>query len=300
MAANGELRRMSPGVYVRPDAWNGLDARSRHLLLIQAVAPRLPQDVALSHLSAAAARGLAHIGRWPERVQVSPRRGARHEIAGVSVRRSLSPRTDSSAAPDRFLGVEVADLVETALGAVLVAPFASAVVLLDDALRRGVDRAAVARSAEHLVNRGRVHVGRVLASSDVRHESVGESYCAARLVELGFDEVEPQHVFRLGDGSTARVDFWMPSLGVVVEFDGRQKYEDASMLHGRSGGDAVWAEKLREDRLRALPEVRGFVRITWWHLVDPERLRALFRQHGVWSRCVERGAERRAGQGSML
>lgn len=295
MAANGDLRRMSPGVYVRPDEWDALDPRGRHLLLIQAVAPRLPHDVALSHLSAAAVRGLAHVGRWPERVQVSPRGGARHEIAGVSVRRTLMPRIESGTASDRFLGVPVADLVETALGAALDAPFAAGVVLLDDALRRGVDRAAVASAADRLVSRGRVHVERVLAASDVRHESVGESYCAARLVELGFDEVEPQHVFRLEDGSTARVDFWMPSLGVVVEFDGRQKCEDASMLHGRSGADAVWAEKLREDRLRALPEVRGFVRVTWWHLVDPERLDALFRQHGVRPRRA--GG---AGQGSVL
>lgn len=271
-------------MYVRPDDWDGLDARGRHLLLVQAVAPKLPPRVALSHLSAAAVRGLAHIGPWPERVQVSPRGFSRHEIAGVSVRRPVPSLGERRAPPDSFLGVEVADAVETALGAILDAPFVAAVVLLDAALCGGVDRAVLTSSAEQLVVRGRRHVERVMSVSDVRHESVGESYCAARLSELGFDRAEPQHEFRFDDGATVRVDFWMPSLGIVVEFDGRQKYEDASMLHGRNGADAVWAEKVREDRVRALPQVRGFVRVTWWHLVDPERLRALFRQHGVSTR----------------
>jgi hypothetical protein len=78
-----------------------------------------------------------------------------------------------------------------------------------------------------------------------------------------------------------RVDFWLPRQGIVIEFDGRRKYEDPEMLRGRTGAEAVWTEEQREDRVRTRPEVNGFVRVYWEHLVVPDRLRSLFRQHGV-------------------
>lgn len=53
------------------------------------------------------------------------------------------------------------------------------------------------------------------------------------------------------------------------------------MLGERSPAEAVWQEKVREDRLRSFPDVRTVVRPTWWHLIDPDRLGALFRQHRV-------------------
>ncbi|MCL9665216.1 hypothetical protein L2091_08250 [Curtobacterium albidum] len=112
---------------------------------------------------------------------------------------------------------------------------------------------------------------------------MGESWFAAHAGQLGLRDLVPQHVFVAPDGTIDRVDFWLPREGVVVEFDGRQKYDDPDMLQGRSASDVVWAEKIREDRLRARPEVRTVVRPRWWHLLDPERLRALFRTHGV--RC---------------
>ncbi|MDY1004863.1 hypothetical protein [Curtobacterium sp. CFBP9011] len=83
------------------------------------------------------------------------------------------------------------------------------------------------------------------------------------------------------DGTIRRVDFWISSLGVVLEFDGQQKYVDPTMLAGRDAAQVLWQEKIREDQLRALPEVRTVIRVTWWHLAEPERLRALLRQHGV-------------------
>ena len=61
------------------------------------------------------------------------------------------------------------------------------------------------------------------------------------------------------------------------------------MLHGRTPEDTACDEKRREDRgrarredrVRARREVNGFVRVYWEHVQHPERLRALFREHGV-------------------
>ena len=80
-------------------------------------------------------------------------------------------------------------------------------------------------------------------------------------------EAEQQVVIRDHDGRfVARVDFLLPALRVVVEFDGAVKYE------GADGRNALIREKRREDALRAL----GYrvVRLTWSDLRRPERVLA--------------------------
>ena len=58
----------------------------------------------------------------------------------------------------------------------------------------------------------------------------------------------------------ARVDFLVTGTNVVVEFDGRMKYD--------SGDPGIlWAEKKREDALRRLGYV--VVRLTWADLERP-------------------------------
>lgn len=160
--------------------------------------------------------------------------------------------------------------------------FANGLVMVDAALRLGHTTAEqISARLPAPGRRGSVRAASVLRCASGRRESAGESYTAARMIEIGAPFFEEQHEFRGADGILDRVDFWLPELGVVIEFDGRQKYEDPAMTQGRAGRDVLWDEKRREDRIRARPEVRGFIRVTWWHLVDPDRLRALFRQHGI-------------------
>jgi very-short-patch-repair endonuclease len=105
----------------------------------------------------------------------------------------------------------------------------------------------------------------VIERADGRHESAGESRTAWLLHRLGH-RVRPQVVIQDVDGTfVGRVDFLLdvPDARVVVEFDGMLKYE--------SPGD-LRAEKLREDRLRAM----GYeiVRLTWADLGSPDAVRA--------------------------
>ena len=92
------------------------------------------------------------------------------------------------------------------------------------------------------------------------HESVGESRCAVTLA-LGGVVLEPQVDIRDASGHlVGRVDFLVTGTNVIVEFDGRVKYE--------SGDPSVlWAEKRREDALRRLGYV--VVRLTWADLERP-------------------------------
>lgn len=105
---------------------------------------------------------------------------------------------------------------------------------------------------------------------DERHESPGESLTAFVLHTLGYD-FEPQFcpgTYGAG-GQPERVDFRITGTMVVIEFDGRVKYE-AKDSEGAS--QLLFLEKQREDRIRD----GGYqvVRLTWADLYKPELVRA--------------------------
>lgn len=145
----------------------------------------------------------------------------------------------------------------------------SFLVPADDALRRGlVTRADLAVAVDALGRRhGAAGVRAVLGWCDPRHESPGETLLSHVLRAAGH-QVEPQFVVpgterwtRAGRGY--RVDLRLTGTRVLVEFDGRVKYEDRQ---------ALWEEKLREDRIRSQGWV--VVRVTMADLRDPAALRA--------------------------
>ena len=80
----------------------------------------------------------------------------------------------------------------------------------------------------------------------------------------------PQLEVLLDGRVIARVDFAWPAEGVVLEFDGKEKYLKY-LRPGESVTDAVLREKRREDLIR---EVTGWtvIRVVWADLADPRRL----------------------------
>lgn len=83
-------------------------------------------------------------------------------------------------------------------------------------------------------------------------ESPLESLTALALHMLGIHDFKQQIVFITGDGWTHyRVDFFIPSLGVIIEADGWGKYRDP---------DDLRQEKRREDFLRQYYPV---IRVEW-------------------------------------
>jgi hypothetical protein len=112
---------------------------------------------------------------------------------------------------------------------------------------------------------------RVAALASPLAESAGESYSRAAFELLGFDQPVLQHVFHDQDGFIGRADCWWPQQRVVGEFDGTAKYLDAAVRGDTSAEEAVYREKLREDRIRGLG--LGFVRWGWADVENPERLK---------------------------
>jgi very-short-patch-repair endonuclease len=71
------------------------------------------------------------------------------------------------------------------------------------------------------------------------------------------------------------VDFLWRDWKVVGEFDGKLKY-GRELREGEDPGEAVFREKIREDRLRELGYI--VVRWVWDDLRQPERLAARIRR----------------------
>lgn len=272
-----ELVRVRHGVYVERAPWEALDGRAKHLVRMRAVTPLLPTGAVFALESSAAVHGVPRLEPWTERVHaVVPSLEQDVHRVGLTMHAGSTGRAAS-----RFWGVEFASLAWTAVEVGRRGTLCSAVVAIDHALRSGIALTELEEICDRVGPWGSIRLEHAFAIADARHESVGESFFAARAAELGCQDLEPQHEFVNADGSVDRVDFWLPRHGVVLEFDGRQKYEDPSMLAGRAPRDVLWEEKRREDRVRARPEVRRFIRADWSHLVDRERLRAVFRHHGV-------------------
>jgi hypothetical protein len=120
-----------------------------------------------------------------------------------------------------------------------------AIMAADAALREQcIDPRLVRAALEQAIGWPGVRQARaVLALADPRAESPLESVLRLRLHEDGFPRPEPQYlvVDRL-HGRTYYVDLLLPEQRLVLEADGRGKYLD----------DALWEEKKRETRLRAL------------------------------------------------
>ena len=145
----------------------------------------------------------------------------------------------------------------------------SFLVPADDALRRGLVTAAeLATAVDGLGRRhGAAGVRAVRDWCDSRHDSPGETL-VAHLLRLAGHDLEPQFVVPdtqrwTPGGRGYRADLRLRGTRVLVEFDGRVKYE---------GRQVLWDEKVREDRIRSLGWV--VVRVTMADLRDPAAVRA--------------------------
>ncbi|MEO7268602.1 MAG: type IV toxin-antitoxin system AbiEi family antitoxin domain-containing protein [Knoellia sp.] len=138
----------------------------------------------------------------------------------------------------------------------------SGVASADRALHSGLVTPEALRQAAEVLAPFR-HGSRAMAMvafADGLRESVGESRCAVVLTTAGLI-VDAQVEIRDSTGHlVGRADFVVRGTNVIVEFDGRLKYD--------SGDPGVlWAEKKREDALRRLGYV--VVRLTWADLERP-------------------------------
>lgn len=279
LVRRGEWVRLGRGVYLDGRLPEG--AAARHRLSIRAALARLGRPAVVSHESAAVLHGMSLWGVRLDRVHVTRRPPAWND-SRAELRVHVAGLRDDEVTT--IGGISVTTPVRTLLDLARSLPFEKAVVALDGALHRGVvsDQQLRERLVDIAATKGCRAAARAVAFSDSRSESVGESRSRIVLHRLGLAPSDLQHEIRTADGRfLGRADFAWERERVVGEFDGRVKY-GRLLRPGQDPGDAVFAEKRREDEIRA--EDWSFVRWTWADIGAPQQLaqrlqRALGRSH---------------------
>lgn len=260
----GVLARVCRGGYVEARRLSAAGPEEAHRLRTRAVLATAPHSFAASHQSAAALLGLPLLARDLELVHVMRRSGTGHGRRRDAFH--VHPCPGERADFRRVDGAWSVGPVAAVLGAVMACSQIGAQGVADAALRGAVVTKAELEEAAQALGRvrGAPRARHTISRADPSAESLGESGLRVILQILGY-RVLPQFVVTDKGEFVARVDFYLPELGVVVEFDGAVKYE------GIIGRDALVREKLREDRLRRLGY--GVVRVTWAQLYRPELIR---------------------------
>lgn len=282
--ASGEWHRIRQGAYCDGPSWRAATAEQRHLILAQAVLRTTPGEVALSHTTALLAHG---VDVW----------GA--DLSRVHVTRLDTGSKRCEPDVDHHVGTIDADEVELVHGRpVVVLPRS----VVEHAGVTGVEAGLV--SADHALHAaacsseelrdfherfghwpGQQRVNVVVHNMDGRSESVGETRGRWLFRRTGLPA--PQLQFAVYDELgllVGRTDYWWEEQRVFGEFDGRVKY-GRLLRPGELPGDAVFREKVREDRLRLALDARCG-RLTWADLGSPratgERFAHLLGVRPLW------------------
>lgn len=255
----GKLTRIRRGAYADAQLWRSLDHVGRHLLLCRAVLASLTPPVALSHASAAVAHGLPVWGVDLGRVHVTrPVHGQGRREAGVVHHVGALPENQVL----EVSGLTVTRADRTVLDLARVSSFESGVVTADAALQRELTTPGelLALHSDMLDWPGARVAGRVIAFADRLAESPGESRSRVLFHVHGLPTPRLQVEIR-ANGRPYRVDMLVEEAMTVFEFDGRLKYRMGASENPRELESILWAEKRREDDIRA--EGYRFGRITW-------------------------------------
>lgn len=250
----GLVARVCRGVYTSP----GVLPDEEHRRVLARAALRTYEDAVLVGASAVAAHGipLFEVPVLPGDIARPISREARTAELRIRPLRHAVVETDWGQATDlatSLLQLTLDRGVVTGVASIDAALHSGAVTV--DALHGALGRVSTWPHS----SRGRC----ALAWADARSESLGESVTRAILRGAGF-RVDAQVAIADREGVVfARADLGIEDTHVLLEFDGKVKYADG-------GADALFREKKREDRIRALGYV--VIRVTWADLFHPERI----------------------------
>jgi hypothetical protein len=281
----GLEHRVSRGVYLPSESWQGLHARERHLLLARSVAETRRFTPVLSHWSAAAVHGLPVLGEWPAVVHMTSgvTSGGRSRNGVVKHSRALN-----DADVVELDGLTVTSAERTVIDLAASSSFVAGVVTADAALHVPRKHAhdpltTAARLLESwnrmLPFRGHRRAFEAIEFAVLKADSPLESVSRVTMREIGCPQPELQVSFFDRGGFVAEVDFCWTGFRAVGEADGESKYLDPGLRGGRTAEQVVLDEKYREDRLRAL----GLTPARWnWRTArDPAALRAKLEAAGL-------------------
>lgn len=267
----GRWRRLCRDGYSVPAAWPDekpwARARRMHVLTAKAVYHHAGAGAVLSHQTAAVMHGLPDWGLDLSRAHYTKASGRAGLRDGAYRHHAEVPIGDRCEREARLLTTPARAAVESACRA----SYEAAVVLFDACVHADLATPEEILAVAERMKRwtGAPTARAAAAFIDGRSESVGESRLRVLLADHGFPTPDVQVELRDSDGAlVGRVDFVLPTVRLVIEFDGRVKYGE--------GSQAVFAEKRREDRIRELGYL--VLRVSWSDLTDTVTLVARIRQ----------------------
>lgn len=275
LLVTGVLVHLRRGAYA--PAASVVDPMDRYRLFVQASMMLGDSDRVASHWSAAAIHGLPLIGAWPDVLHViDPYAQGGSSTPLVRSHRAVLPED----AVELMDGIRVTTTARTVADLARVLPFAAAVAIVDEALRRRITQDELLTALDEAAPRyGPSLAARAIEFGDARAANAGESLSRARIHELGYVVPDLQVAFTDTRGDPRDVDFFWRSIRKIGEFDGVQKYTRSRFTGGSPPADVVVREKLREDALR--PLVDSFDRWVWADAISPERFDRYLRDHGM-------------------
>ncbi|MFT4081734.1 MAG: type IV toxin-antitoxin system AbiEi family antitoxin domain-containing protein [Nocardioides sp.] len=257
----GTWHRIRRGAYVLTDAWRAMTATQRHRVRASAVLRSLGPCVALSHTSGVVRHDIECWGLNLDRVHVTRLDGGPGRIEGDVVHHEGFCADDDVT---EVGGEKVLRAERCVLEAASRTRQEVALCLFNSGLRNErFDEEALATTYRLMEHWPFMHrVAHCVELADARSGSVGEDRGLFLFDMLGIPAPELQYEVRRPDGAIAGISDWAwPMLGVLGEFDGQVKY-GRLLRPGQEPGDAVFAEKRREDELRELTGCRMF-RLVW-------------------------------------
>lgn len=290
-AASGELYRVRRGLYLRTEVWAALKPWEQYRVHIQAVHELARTSPVFSRQSAAQVMGLPLIF-VPGLVETTcVRKNGGQSSNGVH----RLPAIDGDPLPWQMHGLLVTQPHITARDLAVQLPLSQSLPAMDKLLPMSIlpgspvnvpltfSVGKIEEAISRLPNgaqKGRAF--RVLAAGNGLSQSAGESLSRAIMLENGFPDPVLQFPFHDRRGLIGYPDFYWEHYKLLGEFDGYEKYSAQRFLTGRTPSEAVVAEKVREDRLRALSY--RVVRWVWDDLRNPQRLINVLREAGLPSR----------------
>ncbi|GAA1937928.1 type IV toxin-antitoxin system AbiEi family antitoxin domain-containing protein [Nocardioides marmoribigeumensis] len=272
---SGELVKVRHGAYVAGELWATADQRERHVVTARAIHRTHGERIAFSHHTAAVLHGLDLWKVGLGEVHLTRADGKHGRHAGDLIHhQGALPASEIQV----IRGLPVVGPARAAVESASLLSVEQGLVTVDSVLRLGlcgIEEVEERRAAtEHWPDSLGLQV--VVSLADARHASVGEDRTAHLLWRANLPRPDPQYEVWEGGVLLGIVDFAWPELGVILEFDGKVKYEK-HLRPGESAADAVVREKKREDRIR---EATGWIviRVTWADLADPAQLVARIRR----------------------
>ncbi len=284
-AESGKVVRLRRGAYVPAELWGSLSDTNRYLARIAAVTSTRRAKPLYSHQTAAALWGLPTLRPWPLQIHVTVSPNIATRSKGDIIRHSaVIPEEDVVDMGAYF----ITSRARTVLDLAAELTFIEAVVVADRALlvdRFGKREPMMTRDELELAwsraqsLRSSTRTRAVLAFAVTQAESPLESVSRVNLRAAGFPRPRLQVAHYDREGFIGASDFYWDEFGLIGEADGDSKYLQPKLRNGRSAEQVVLDEKIREDRLRAIPRVVS--RWRWKTGISMPLLRQHLKQVGL-------------------